>query len=102
MGCRWDTAMRNLAALFVLAAGLSACAGLDLYDPYVDAVTTPADGGRAVASVSQDAGLSLALGAAPGTENGFFYDWRRRNVEQRIQQAQREERQLQRQAGTLP
>jgi hypothetical protein len=94
--------MRNLATLFVLAAlGLSACAELDVYDPYVDAVTTPADG-RTIASVSQDAGLSLAAGAAPGTENGFFYDWRRRDAEQRIQAAQREEQLLQRQAGAVP
>jgi hypothetical protein len=91
--------MRNVA-LPVLAAALalSACAELDLYDPYVDAVTTPADGGRAVASVSQDAGLSLAVGASPGTEGGFFYDWSRRNAEQRIQAAQREERILRQQA----
>ena len=92
--------MRTNAVPFLLAAALSlsACAGLDFYDPYVDAVTTPVEG-RAVASVSQDAGLSLAVGAAPGTEGGFFYDWRRRDSEQRIQQAQREERYLQRQAA---
>ena len=96
--------MRTPAATFVLAGALavSACAELDRYDPYVDAVTTPTDG-RIIASVSQDAGLSLAAGAAPGTENSFFYDWRRRDVEQRIQQAQREERYLQRQAaGAAP
>ena len=97
--------MRNLAVPFVLAAvlGLSACAyQLEAYDPYVDAVTVPT-GNRTIASVSQDAGLSLAAGAAPGTENGFFYDWRRRDAEQRIQAAQREERVLQRQAaGAVP
>ena len=93
--------MRNLAAPSVVLAALvlSACAGLDLYDPYVDAVTTD---GRMIASVSQDAGLSLAVGAAPGTESGFFYDWSRRDAEQRIQQAQREERILQQQAGRVP
>jgi hypothetical protein len=95
--------MKNLAVPFVLAAALaaSACAQLEAYDPYVDAVTVPF-GGRMVASVSQDAGLSLAAGAAPGTENGFFYDWRRRDTEQRIQAAQREERYEQRQAGVVP
>ena len=95
--------MKNRAVPFVLAAalGASACAQLEAYDPYVDAVTVPA-GGRTVASVSQDAGLSLAAGAAPGTENSFFYDWRRRDAEQRIQAAQREERSQQRQAGTVP
>jgi hypothetical protein len=96
--------MRNLAVLFVLAAalGISACAELEAYDPYVDAVTVPA-GGRTIASVSQDAGLSLAAGAAPGTENSFFYDWRRREAEQRIQAAQREERYLRQQAaGAVP
>ena len=98
-------AMRNLAVPFVLAGalGLSACAyQFEAYDPYADAVTVPT-GNRTIASVSQDAGLSLAAGAAPGTENGFFYDWRRRDVEQRIQAAQREERILQRQAaGAVP
>jgi hypothetical protein len=95
--------MKNRAVPFVLAAalGVSACAQLEAYDPYVDAVTVPA-GGRTVASVSQDAGLSLAAGAAPGTENSFFYDWRRRDTEQRIQAAQREERDQQRQAGAIP
>lgn len=96
--------MRHPAVPFMLAAalGISACAELEAYDPYVDAVTVPA-GGRTVASVSQDAGLSLAAGAAPGTENSFFYDWRRRDAEQRIQAAQREERYLQqRAADTVP
>lgn len=96
--------MRNLAVAFVIAValGTAACAQLGAYDPYVDAVTVPT-GGRMIASVSQDAGLSLAAGAAPGTENGFFYDWRRRDAEQRIQAAQREELYLQRQAaGAAP
>ena len=96
--------MRNLAVPVVLAAalGLSACAyQLHAYDTYVDGLTVPTQG-RTVASVSQDAGLSLAAGAAPGTENSFFYDWRRREVEQRIQAAQRRERQLQQQAGAVP
>ena len=96
--------MRNLAVPFVLAAalGLSACAyQLEAYDTYVDGVTVPTEG-RTIASVSQDAGLSLAAGASPGTENSFFYDWRRRDTEQRIQAAQREERYLQRQARTAP
>ena len=95
--------MRNFAVPFVLAAalGASACAQLEASDPYVDAVTVPA-GGRTIASVSQDAGRSLAAGAAPGTENGFFYDWRRRDSEQRIQAAQRQELYLQRQAGASP
>lgn len=97
--------MKNLAVPFVLAAALavSACTyQLEAYDPYVDAVTVPT-GDRTIASVSQDAGLSLAAGAAPGTENGFFYDWRRRDAEQRIQQAQREQRFQQRQAaGAVP
>ena len=97
--------MKNLAVPFVLAAALavSACTyQLEAYDPYVDAVTVPT-GDRTIASVSQDAGLSLAAGAAPGTENSFFYDWRRRDAEQRIQQAQREQRFQQRQAaGAVP
>ena len=97
--------MRPVAIPFVCIAvlGLSACAELDLYDPYVDAVTTPVADGRAIASVSQDAGLSLAAGTSPGTEGGFFYDWRKRDAEQRIQAAQREERyQRQQQAGAVP
>jgi len=97
--------MRNLAVSFALAAALalSACADqFEAYDPYIDAVTVPT-GNRTIASVSQDAGLSLAAGAAPGTENSFFYDWRRRDAEQRIQAAQREELYLQRQAaGAVP
>ena len=96
--------MRNLAVPVVLAAalGLSACAyQLHAYDTYVDGLTVPTQG-RTVASVSQDAGLSLAAGAAPGTENSFFYDWRRRDTEQRIQAAQRQELYLQRQAGAAP
>src|SRR4029079_15344864 len=100
----WDKAMRNVAVLFALAAacGISACAQLEAYDPYVDAVTVPA-GARVIASVSQDAGLSLAAGASPGTEGGFFYDWPRRDTEQRSQAAQQQERYLQqRQAGAVP
>jgi hypothetical protein len=96
--------MKNIAVPFVLAAalGISACAELEVSDPYVDAVTVPV-GGRTIASVSQDAGLNLAAGAAPGTANGFFYDWRRRDAEQRIQAAQREERyQRQQAAGAVP
>jgi len=95
--------MRNVAVLFALAAacGISACAQLDAYDPYVDAVTVPA-GARTISSVSKDAGLILAAGASPGTEGGFFYDWRRRDAEQRIQAAQRQERVLQQQARTVP
>lgn len=97
--------MRNVAVPFVLAAALavSACTyQFEAYDPYIDAVTVPT-GGRIIASVSQDAGLSLAAGAAPGTENGFFYDWGRRDAEQRIQAAQRQERNQQRQAaGSAP
>ena len=97
--------MRDVAVPFALAAALalSACAyQLEAYDPYVDAVTVPA-GSRTIASISQDAGLSLAAGAAPGTENGFFYDWPRRDAEQRIQAAQREELYLQQQAaGAVP
>jgi len=100
----WDNIMRNLVAPFVLAAalGTSACAyQLDAYDTYVDGVTVPTYG-RTIASVSQDAGLSIAAGTSPGTEGGFFYDWRRRDAEQLIQQAQRRERILQQQAGAVP
>ena len=97
--------MRNVAVCFALAAGLglSACASqLGAYDPYVDAVTTPTDG-RILSSVSQDAGLSLAAGTGPGTESGFFYDWTKRDAEQRIQAAQHQERyQRQQQAGAEP
>jgi hypothetical protein len=97
--------MRPIAIPFACVAvlSLSACAGLDLYDPYVDAVTTPVGDSRAIASVSQDAGLSLAAGTSPGTEGGFFYDWRKRDAEQRIQAAQRDERyQRQQQAVAAP
>jgi hypothetical protein len=96
--------MKNLAAPLALAValGVSACTyQLEAYDPYLDAVTVPT-GNRTIASVSQDAGLSLAAGAAPGTENGFFYDWRRRDAEQRIQQAQREQLYQRRQAAGVP
>lgn len=37
----------------------------------------------AIASVSQDARLSLALGAAPGEEGGIIYDWGKREREER-------------------
>src|SRR5262245_53564501 len=97
--------MKHVAVCFALAAGLglSACTSqLGAYDPYVDAVTTPT-GGRIIASVTQDAGLSLAAGTSPGTEGGFFYDWPKRDAEQRIQAAQRQERFLQQQqAGAGP
>ena len=98
-------AMKNIVVPFTLAAfiGLSACASqLGAYDPYVDAVTVPTEG-RVIASVSQDAGLSLAAGTSPGTEGGFFYDWGKRDVEQRIQAAQQQQRYLrQQQARTAP
>ena len=96
--------MRNLAvsSALLVVFGLSACAQLEAYDPYVDAVTVPA-GGRIISSVSQDAGLSLAAGASPGTEGGFFYDWPKRDTEQRIQAAQQEERyRRQQQARAVP
>ena len=95
--------MRTIAVPLALSAAVitSACATqLDAYDPYIDGVTVPTQG-RTIASVSQDAGLSLAAGAAPGTESGFFYDWRRRDAEQFIQAAQRRERLLQQQAGNV-
>jgi len=42
-----------------------------------------APNGRALAAVSQDARLSLALGAAPGSESGTIYGWGKREREQR-------------------
>lgn len=96
--------MRKLALLFALGAtlGTSACAyGYDIYGEPVGGLTIPVEG-RAVASVSQDAGLSLATGAAPGLDGGFFYDWSRRNREQQLQAAARRERLLQLQAGAIP
>jgi hypothetical protein len=93
--------MRHIAVLLTLSAALGASACTYDLNPYAEGVTVPADG-RTVASVSQDAGLSLATGAAPGTATGFFYDWPRRNYEQRVQAAQRRERILQQQAGAEP
>ena len=89
----------NAVPLALAALCTSACAYV--YDTSGDVLTVPTEG-RTIASVSQDAGLSLAAGAAPGTENGFFYNWPRREAEQRIQSAQRRERILQLQAGAAP
>jgi hypothetical protein len=93
--------MKHTAVPFFLAAAVltSACS----YEPdtYVETLSVPTVG-RTVASVSQDAGLSLTAGAAPGTVAGFFYDWPRRDYEQQVQAAQRRERLRQVQAGAVP
>ena len=82
------------AALSTAACAATSISGVD------DLILETSD--RTVASVSQDAGLSLAAGVAPGTEGGFFYDWPRRNYEQQIQSAQLRELALERQARALP
>jgi hypothetical protein len=93
--------MRTIVVPLTLAVALCTSACSYIYDTSGDTLSVPTEG-RTIASVSQDAGLNLAAGIAPGTEGGFFYDWNRRDTEQRIQAAQRRERQLQQQAGAVP
>ena len=94
--------MRTFAVALTLATALltSACS-YGYYALSGEGLTVPAYG-RAVSSVSQDAGLSLSAGAAPGIGGGFFYDWSRRNTEQQLQAEARRERELQLQAGNAP
>jgi hypothetical protein len=93
--------MKYVAVPLVLATTVMTSACAYYGDGAIEILTVPTEG-RTVSSVSQDAGLSLAAGAAPGTVSGYFYDWDRRFIEQEIQAAQRRERILQRQAGAAP
>jgi len=93
--------MRTIAVPLALAAALCTSACAYQLDAYVEGLTVPTEG-RTIASVSQDAGLSLAAGASPGTEGGYFYDWSRRDREQQLQAAARRQRLLQLQAGATP